>query len=238
MALNTSKGNMYDFVTHTWNTVKGKCPHECAYCYMKGMAKRFNKPQAPLLFDRCELKTNLGSGNFIFVGSSNDMFASNIPSDWIDKTLDYCDSFENKYLFQSKNPLGFTRLAVHPASKKSVVCTTLESNRFYPEFMGFTLHPEQRAVDLSAITEIEEKYITVEPVMDFDLERFTEVIKSCSPRQVNIGADSGGNRLPEPPKEKIRELVEELGRFTKVKVKGNLSRITGHGEYVPLKKNR
>lgn len=26
---------MYDFVTHTWNTIKGECPHDCSYCYMK-----------------------------------------------------------------------------------------------------------------------------------------------------------------------------------------------------------
>jgi hypothetical protein len=75
---------------------------------------------------------------------------------------------------------------------------------------------------MSNITEIEEKYITVEPVMDFDLGKFTEIIKACSPRQVNIGADSGNNRLPEPPKEKILKLVKELCRFTEVKVKSNL----------------
>jgi hypothetical protein len=225
MALNKSKGNMYEFITHTWNTVKGKCPYDCGYCCMKGMAKRFNKPQSPIAFDRCELKTNLGKGNFIFVGSSNDLFSASIPAEWVFETLDHCDRFDNKYLFQSKNPLGFARLAVHPAAKKSVICTSLESNRFYPEFMGFTLHPEQRAADMSNITEIEEKYITVEPVMDFDLGKFVEIIKACSPRQVNIGADSGNNRLPEPPKEKILKLVEELSRFTEVKVKSNLRRI-------------
>lgn len=30
-----SKGNMYEFVTHTWNPIKGKCSHGCTYCYMK-----------------------------------------------------------------------------------------------------------------------------------------------------------------------------------------------------------
>ena len=33
--LNKQKGNMYGFVTHTWNVIKGKCPHDCEYCYMK-----------------------------------------------------------------------------------------------------------------------------------------------------------------------------------------------------------
>ena len=59
--LNTQKGNMYSFVTHTWNPVKGKCPHDCAYCYMK----RFGK-QSELHFDESELKTDLGFDNFIY----------------------------------------------------------------------------------------------------------------------------------------------------------------------------
>ena len=50
MPLNKQSGNMYSWVTHTWNVVKGKCPHGCIYCYMK----RF--PQRPLRFDEKELK--------------------------------------------------------------------------------------------------------------------------------------------------------------------------------------
>ena len=118
MALNKSKGNMYEFVTHTWNTVKGACPHDCSYCYMKGIAKRFCKPQLPIHFDEKELKTNLGEGNFIFVGSSNDLFAKNIPAEWVLKTFDYCDKFNNRYFFQSKNPKGFSLLLKHPIAKK------------------------------------------------------------------------------------------------------------------------
>ena len=72
MGLNKQKGNMYDFVTHTWNVFKGKCEFDCSYCYMK----RF--PQKELRFDESELKTDLGSGNTIFVGSSCDMFAPSV----------------------------------------------------------------------------------------------------------------------------------------------------------------
>ena len=57
MALNKSAGNMYDFVTHTWNTVKGLCPHGCSYCYMKRWGT-----QNPVRFDAKELRTDLGKG--------------------------------------------------------------------------------------------------------------------------------------------------------------------------------
>ena len=59
MSLNKSTGNMYEFITHTWNTIKGECPHGCSYCYMKRWGK-----QQPVHFDEKELKTDLGIGNF------------------------------------------------------------------------------------------------------------------------------------------------------------------------------
>ncbi|HYQ55883.1 MAG TPA: hypothetical protein VEP89_00965 [Draconibacterium sp.] len=40
--------------------------------------------------------------------------------------------FDKKYLFQSKNPKRFADFELPP---KSVVCTTIETNRWYPEIM-------------------------------------------------------------------------------------------------------
>ncbi len=88
MSLNKSKGNMYPWVSHTWNPIKGKCPHDCLYCFMKSY------PQPELHFDEKELKTNLGSGNFIFVGSSCDMWARIVPIDWILATLEHIAKVE------------------------------------------------------------------------------------------------------------------------------------------------
>lgn len=62
MALTKSRGNMYPFVTHTWNAIKGICFHDCPYCYMK----KFDG-LLPIRFDPKELEVNLGNGNFIFV---------------------------------------------------------------------------------------------------------------------------------------------------------------------------
>ena len=68
MGLNVSSGNMYEFISHTFNTIKGKCYHDCSYCYCKSIAKRFNKIQSDVKLDEKELTKNLGKGNFIFVG--------------------------------------------------------------------------------------------------------------------------------------------------------------------------
>ena len=219
MGLNLSKGNMYNWLTHTWNAVKGACPHDCSYCYMRVWGV-----QKPLRLDEKEFKTDLGSGNFIFVGSSCDMFASEIPLAYIEKTLAHCSKFPgNRYLFQSKNPLGFTRVR-HLLPKATALCVTIETNRVYDKFMGKTPSPLERARTM-VLFENFPKYVTVEPIMDFDIPAMTEYIKHCGPEQVNIGADSGGNNLPEPPAEKIHFLIDELTKFTKVVLKPNLKRI-------------
>jgi len=61
--------------------------------------------------------------------------------------------------------------------------------------------------------------------MDFDLHELILMIKDISPKFVAIGADSKGHNLHEPSSGKIKELTEELNRFTQVKIKKNLKRI-------------
>ena len=78
MALNKSTGNMYAFVSHTYNPMKGECEHSCAYCFMR---RKLLLP--PLRLELKELKVNLGEGNFIFVGSSTDEWAANVPSECV-----------------------------------------------------------------------------------------------------------------------------------------------------------
>lgn len=217
MALRESKGQMYTWVTHTWNTIKGECPHGCSYCYCKRWGK-----QKPVRFDEKELKTDLGFGNFIFVGSSCDMWANEIPNKWIDKTLHHCSMFNNTYLFQSKNPDRFSRHSEFPATSR--FCTTIETNRLYENIMQNSPPPGKRMDAMYNISEYF-KYVTIEPIMDFDLEQMVFYIKNCFPIQVNIGADSGNNNLPEPSKEKLLALIDELKKFTTIDEKRNLNRL-------------
>jgi len=220
MGLNTSQGNMYAFVSQTWNTVKGKCPHSCSYCYMK------HWPQSNVRLDENELKTDLGTGNFIFVGSSNDMFAKEIPVKWIVQTLVHCQNHNNRYLFQSKNPERFLQfLPFNVIYKQAILCTTIESNRFYPEVMNHSPHPLERAKAMEVLSKHVPCYVTIEPILDFDLEPMLEMIKRCNPLRVNIGADSKCHNLPEPSKDKLLALITELEKFTVIESKRNLWRI-------------
>jgi DNA repair photolyase len=217
MGLNKSTGNMYEFVTHTFNTIKGECFHDCSYCYMKRWGKL-----KPIHFDQKEMKTDLGNGNFIFVGSSCDMFADNVQDDWIAATLNYCNKFDNKYLFQTKNPKRILDFRL----PKSVICTTIESDIFYPEIMNNSPKPYERAKYMKMLSDCGfETYVTIEPIIDFNVEEMIELISRFSPEQVNIGADSGRNGLPEPSKEKVLQLISELEKFTVIHNKSNLKRL-------------
>lgn len=216
MGLNKSKGNMYEWITHTWNAIKGRCPHDCSYCYMK----RWDQLKE-IRLDKKELKTDLSSGNYIFVGSSCDMFANDIPAEWIIRTLEHCSKFDNKYLFQSKNPANFD--LIRTFRMNYTLCTTIETNRVYPEIMRNAPDPGDRATAMGRISG--RKYVTIEPIMDFDLGALASMIRYINPIQVNIGGDSGKNNLPEPSTEKIRELIELLKHETNIKLKKNLNRL-------------
>jgi hypothetical protein len=151
------------------------------------------------------------------------MFAGDVPREWICKVLEKTFTApENRYLFQSKNPERFGDFLVTAANY--CFTTTLETNRWY-DCMGnreVLKTPLYRAI---AISVFEKPMVTIEPILNFDLAEFLGMIKMCHPFQVNIGADSGNNHLPEPPKEKVLELIAELEKFTKVVIKKNLGRL-------------
>jgi DNA repair photolyase len=217
--LNKQKGNMYPWVTHTWNAIKGKCPHGCSYCYMK----RF--PQKEIRFDKKELETNLGTGNTIFVGSSNDMFAESIPVDWIWKILEHCSKYENNtYVFQSKNPLRFTEFSYTFPETEILLGTTIESNRPYLSTAP-TMLERKRAIQL--LGKNHNVFVSIEPIMDFDVSVLSEWIKDIYPKFISVGADSQGYNLPEPTKEKIESFLDSIKGYSsiEVKLKDNLKRI-------------
>lgn len=211
--LNESKGNMYPWVSHTWNPIKGECPHDCTYCYMKVYK------QKPLHLVEKELRTDLGSGNVIFVGSSTDMFANEVPPGWIQMVLTHCQDYpDNQYLFQSKNP---SRFSGFPFPMNVILGTTLESNRDY----GCSKAPP--AIDrVSAMMELTyRKMVSIEPVMDFALGAFIDMIEAINPEFVSIGADSKRHNLPEPSSLQLSRLIGALDGFTDVRPKDNLTRL-------------
>jgi DNA repair photolyase len=194
---------------------------------MKNIYSRFTRLVTVPNLNMKTLSDNLGSGNYIFVGSSCDMFANNIPNEWIYMVVKRTRLFENnRYLFQTKNPERFTSPLFGLSAKNNILCTTIETDQHLSAIMRRAPSPFARA---KYLTEMKERgfktMVTIDPVMDFDLNNMLFMLKKISPEQVNIGSDSGHNHLPEPPKGKIMDLITELEKFTKVIQKENLRRL-------------
>ena len=225
-------GNMYDFITHTSNPIKGLCPHECGYCYMRAIFRHYHGDET-LRLDEYELKVNYGKNKFIFLGTSTDMFANAVPTEWILQVYDKCLQYpENKYLFQSKNPgrVLEPQLINHPLMQlKDRICfaTTIESNRDYPISKAQSM--TERADAMAQLQAMGfPGMVTIEPIMDFDHEELVEMLKKIKPFQVNIGCNTSKEiKLPEPTRDQIYALVQELSTFTNVELKSNSKRILG-----------
>jgi len=181
------------------------------------------KYSGELRLDENAMLKDLGSGNTIFVCAQNDLFAEQVKHNQIHTILNYCKIFpENTYFFQSKNPVRMIDY-IHNFPKGSILCTTIESNRdnLSCEAPGMN----SRAHAIRYLKRFFKTAITIEPIVDFDLNEFGELIKYANPDKINIGGDSKHNHLPEPSKEKILALIDELQKFTVIDRKTNLKRL-------------
>lgn len=55
---------------------------------------RLPSGQGVTRYENSAFQDNLKKNISIFVGSSNDLFADNISSEWIQKTIDYCSDWK------------------------------------------------------------------------------------------------------------------------------------------------
>lgn len=217
--VNISKGNMYKWVTHTWSPAVG-CQHQCSYCYVKA----FN--EQPIEFRLDKPFPLLGKGKTIFVGHLCDMFASRVYTFDIEEILQWCKSFpDNKYMFQSKNP---DRFSAFTFPQGTILGTTIETNR-QDVLDSISKAPpvKERAKAMNWMGQFGyTRFVTIEPIMDFDLEDMVSLIKEAQPDWVNIGADSKQHDLPEPSSTKVSVLISELAsRGIKIINKENLLRV-------------
>lgn len=221
MSVVKQKGNMYEFVTHMWSPIKGKCKHDCSYCYMKNPRWDIGK----LRIVEKDMRNRLGENRVIFVCHTVDLFADDVPEEWIKRVLAHCKKYPtNRYLFQTKNPRRMINfVGMFPSN--ALFGTTIETNR--TNYYESKAPPyRKRAEALGELSSMGlETMVTIEPIFDFDLDELVEIVIIANPAWVNVGADSKGHNLPEPSKEKVRLLIETLQAKTSVELKRNLSRI-------------
>ena len=145
------------------------------------------------------------------------------------KILERISKLPHKTFFiQTKQPFDLWEIlcklkikgSPSPLPPNLILGITLETNRDkdYNEKISQAPYPSLRAIMFEQI-EHTRKFITIEPILDFDLDKFIEMIHRINPERVYIGYDTKKNKLPEPKLEKTLQLIEDLKKFTIVKTK-------------------
>lgn len=214
---------------YTWNPLGGKCPHACGYCYVENkinpMMKRGgnDKYEGELRLMEKEMQTSLiiPEGYVIFVESCGDLFAKEVPTAFIQRVLDHIAKYpQTSCLLQTKNPSRFRDFDI---PRNCILGTTIETTDEYLETKAPSAH--KRFSVMACLPTDLPFMISIEPVMDFDLQRLISWITVLRPKFVSIGADSGKNNLSEPSPEKLEQLINKLRKVTEVRLKENLSRL-------------
>ena len=228
--------NMYKDIP-TRNFIGGECLHKCSYCYVNDLKKRLpgcrKKYSGEIRLIESEFKRGLSKGNTYFIGSCIDMFAWDTPIEIIIIVLEYLMKFpDNIYLLQTKNPECYIEVLEKIRLTPNIILgTTIETNksRFLFNYVPtFIPAPGTRAKYLhDLVVYNHKKFVTIEPILDFDLDDFVNMIEYANPDWVWIGADSKGHNLPEPSWDKVQALITELEKFTEVRIKDNLYRLKG-----------
>lgn len=220
---------MFKTVTKTWNPVIG-CLHDCVYCWARDLAEGKLKVRSgkyvdgfePRFFER-ELTKKFKPGQFVFVSDMGDLYGKWVPRDWILRVLAIEQAFpEVNFLNQTKNPERFHEFWFPP---NAYLGTTIETNRDY----GVTKAPSPATRYLELwIIEHPHKFVSIEPIMDFDLDELVGWMRDIKPDIIEIGADNYGHGLPEPPWEKVERLLQCLRQICpRVVEKDGLERLKG-----------
>ncbi|MHA1216307.1 MAG: hypothetical protein ACTSPX_03140 [Candidatus Thorarchaeota archaeon] len=219
---------MYEGVK-TWNPYVG-CRFNCVYCRpsFQRQAKRRRK-----WCEKCynyephfhpERLSRLPGGKIVFACDMGDIaFAE---KEWLDRIAAVMKEHGGKtFYLQSKEPRVFYRIDDLP--ENVIVGTTIETNKitfdtpseyeFYREISQAPL-PYKRYVTMKHLDH-PRKYVTVEPILDFDVDVVVGWVKNIAPEFVYVGYDNHNCRLPEPPLEKTLKLIRELEKFTEVRIK-------------------
>jgi len=202
--------------TKTWNPFKG-CLFDCVYCKpsFQAQAKR-QKWRCTNCYNfvphtHPERLNKIPSAKQIFVAGNGDI--SFCPVEFIEQIINSIKGHKKKKTFylQSKQPKCFNPF-IDMLPENVILLTTLETNRDKDyEKISKAPKPSQRFEQFLNIN-YPRKVVTIEPLLDFDLEIFLDMILQIDPEYVWIGLNTRPKQvqLPEPSKEKFDALYEKL----------------------------
>lgn len=220
--------NMYQLSVKQWNPYVG-CEHECIYCKpsFQAQLKRWAKKNCQDCYEfkpHCHperLKDHMpktGFMQFIFVCSNGDV--ASCPTEFLVQILDVIRSWESRiFLMQSKDPSTFKRVE-DKLPENLIIGTTIETNYSLKHFKWATLEEKTISKAPETVKRFHDlldikhplKMVTIEPVMNFNLEHMINWMDLLKPCMIWLGYDTKGCRLPEPPLRMVMDLHFELAR--------------------------
>lgn len=223
---NKNESNMYPWITHMHSHLGGECSHKCKYCYVNNpISGRHPNFIGPIRLLDGSLDEFYGTDKTIFIEHQNDLFAKDVPNDFIRQIIAHCLRYPNNtYMFQTKNPQKIFKWMLF-LPQNCIIGTTIETNR--EEYKTSEAIPvSMRHFHMCQIPSNFKRFVTIEPVLDFDVDILASWIANIKPDFVNLGADSKGHDLPEPTVEKIMQFVEKLKSYgIELREKHNLQRL-------------
>ena len=125
-------------------------------------------------------------------------------------------------MFQTKNPERFNEF-IKLFPPKAMLGITLETNKDFS--ISKAPSPEKRYESFKSLN-FPRKMVSVEPILDFDVDKFGGWLISLKPEFVSIGADSKNHDLEEPTTDKVKMLLNMLMEAgVKIIEKDNLKRL-------------
>src|SRR3990167_1875162 len=179
-------GKMFKTITMTWNPFTG-CKFDCSYCWARGLADGKLKASYPNgflpTFHPERLKVKFKPDDFVFVSSMGDISFTGLEDyDKLDTVIQ--DFPETKFLLQTKHPDIF--VCGYPFPDNVYHGVTIETNR--PILVSKAPSPEMR-YGIMTLDKHPHKFVSIEPIMDFDLDVFSKWLIDINPEIVEIGAD-------------------------------------------------
>ncbi len=206
---------MFKTITKTWNPFIG-CTFECynSGCWARNLAlnklnhlPRYSDGFKPKFIEK-ELLKRFKPKEFVAVSLMGDIsFATTTE---ILRILNRIDQFPlTNFLIQSKNPKRFGDWDV-TFPLNVYLATTIETNRDYN--LTKAPFPVDRYIVIASFNH-PHKFISIEPIMNFDSDVLLEWMRIINPEIIEVGADNYSNHLPEPPWWKVEALLKGLRDF-------------------------
>jgi len=211
------KTRMFRSVNGTWNPVIG-CTHKCKYCWARRLVEtklyKTSCKDCASFNVHTHLDRLIKKRRTILVCSMGDLFCKGCPDQYIRAVLDIIRVHSNRdFILCTKNPARYEDF-IKMVPDNCILGTTIETNNDNLVREWSEAPPPTERHKVMARLRYKRKFLSIEPIMEFDMKVMIKWVKDIHPLTCEIGYNNYPMfRLPEPTLEKTRELIENIKKL-------------------------